>query len=60
MVFKETTTFRPGVHLSVLALSSRFDGPRKELEALLTQELSVLALSSRFDGRGTRAEIDHA
>ena len=37
--------------LSVLALSSRFDGPVAEIEAeLLKMPLSVLALSSRFDG----------
>ena len=37
--------------LSVLALSSRFDGPPSRLgRTLSSHELSVLALSSRFDG----------
>ena len=38
------------VRLSVLALSSRFDGPRRRAKARLLMCLSVLALSSRFDG----------
>ena len=37
--------------LSVLALSSRFDGPKRMLYELLILFLSVLALSSRFDGQ---------
>ena len=42
--------------LSVLALSSRFDGPLVEcIEQELLLPLSVLALSSRFDGQ-IRAE----
>ena len=36
--------------LSVLALSSRFDGPREKPAARHYHALSVLALSSRFDG----------
>ena len=42
--------------LSVLALSSRFDGPRAEaVSSRMGGELSVLALSSRFDGPITNA-----
>ena len=37
--------------LSVLALSSRFDGRIARLVVAAVCELSVLALSSRFDGR---------
>ena len=36
--------------LSVLALSSRFDGPTPRPERHNDRKLSVLALSSRFDG----------
>ena len=36
--------------LSVLALSSRFDGRVRFLRFTVNFELSVLALSSRFDG----------
>ena len=36
--------------LSVLALSSRFDGQTIRPCAICSQKLSVLALSSRFDG----------
>ena len=36
--------------LSVLALSSRFDGRKRKDNPTKKQELSVLALSSRFDG----------
>ena len=40
-----------GVPLSVLALSSRFDGPRVMFhQSTSSSILSVLALSSRFDG----------
>ena len=49
--------------LSVLALSSRFDGPRRTFIAPAVQRaLSVLALSSRFDGPKTtlKAEINTA
>ena len=40
-----------GEGLSVLALSSRFDGPAGVAMVWLDDQLSVLALSSRFDGR---------
>ena len=36
--------------LSVLALSSRFDGPTLYMRVDTNVTLSVLALSSRFDG----------
>ena len=37
--------------LSVLALSSRFDGPLPNPQSFISRSfLSVLALSSRFDG----------
>ena len=39
-----------GMLLSVLALSSRFDGPLVPFVVLVSAPLSVLALSSRFDG----------
>ena len=38
--------------LSVLALSSRFDGQNAERQCWPDPTLSVLALSSRFDGLG--------
>ena len=47
-------TIRPvavDVSLSVLALSSRFDGPGARDAGDARSDLSVLALSSRFDGR---------
>ena len=37
--------------VSVLALSSRFDGRLKEFGHRTESAVSVLALSSRFDGR---------
>ena len=37
--------------LSVLALSSRFDGPAAVADIVVDHALSVLALSSRFDGQ---------
>ena len=37
--------------VSVLALSSRFDGQRWHSKLLHLSHVSVLALSSRFDGR---------
>ena len=43
------------IHLSVLALSSRFDGRLAAWRHLRRLRLSVLALSSRFDGRRTSA-----
>ena len=42
--------------LSVLALSSRFDGPIFSIFYSVPEELSVLALSSRFDGLKTRPQ----
>ena len=39
------------MELSVLALSSRFDGPLPLANSLDAGRLSVLALSSRFDGQ---------
>ena len=39
-----------GIPLSVLALSSRFDGPAQFFVHVIPVGLSVLALSSRFDG----------
>ena len=39
------------VVLSVLALSSRFDGQTRHSKRRTSHSLSVLALSSRFDGR---------
>ena len=39
--------------LSVLALSSRFDGRRASAPPVVKAGLSVLALSSRFDGQWT-------
>ena len=46
-------TFPPVEHLtlSVLALSSRFDGQACWLVGSCSPVLSVLALSSRFDGQ---------
>ena len=41
-----------GMMLSVLALSSRFDGRRLTSCSGALKNLSVLALSSRFDGLG--------
>ena len=43
--------------LSVLALSSRFDGRRAETRPTPALRLSVLALSSRFDGRRNNTPI---
>ena len=42
---------RPCCSLSVLALSSRFDGLTTAWTGILAVFLSVLALSSRFDGQ---------
>ena len=42
----------PQSTLSVLALSSRFDGQFCNILSFPNSGLSVLALSSRFDGRG--------
>ena len=47
--------------LSVLALSSRFDGPiNKAVLPRQDIELSVLALSSRFDGLSRRARARYS
>ena len=43
--------------VSVLALSSRFDGRKWEGVELSRNNVSVLALSSRFDGLGILAEV---
>ena len=43
--------------LSVLALSSRFDGPPVLVWPAPYQQLSVLALSSRFDGQRIRSRV---
>ena len=43
--------------LSVLALSSRFDGPMSFVVLCVALILSVLALSSRFDGPVYRVMI---
>ena len=43
--------------VSVLALSSRFDGLVGKLEHLPRGQVSVLALSSRFDGLRQRVAL---
>ena len=43
--------------LSVLALSSRFDGPTTAEKPQSLHPLSVLALSSRFDGLAAAAAV---
>ena len=43
--------------LSVLALSSRFDGQRRHKVQPKWQRLSVLALSSRFDGLAAKGAV---
>ena len=57
MVTAATASCLPGHSLSVLALSSRFDGRRCCLIAR-ADALSVLALSSRFDGLDVYAPIE--
>ena len=42
-------------YVSVLALSSRFDGRHQRVRAGMGSSVSVLALSSRFDGRRCRS-----
>ena len=44
----------PSSAVSVLALSSRFDGQKRHRIHALNLKVSVLALSSRFDGRRTK------
>ena len=51
MVWSKDSTYIEPFGLSVLALSSRFDGHEDGLIQLFDKLLSVLALSSRFDGR---------
>ena len=53
MVFSKFCDLTCRQVVSVLALSSRFDGRQANLEYLYDQSVSVLALSSRFDGLGT-------
>ena len=50
MVRRINTPLRSRQRLSVLALSSRFDGPQPTQDRIGYERLSVLALSSRFDG----------
>ena len=50
MVSKPAAPVIGSLVLSVLALSSRFDGRANRLQRRCTPALSVLALSSRFDG----------
>ena len=50
MVISAVMNLPAVVALSVLALSSRFDGRNAICHLLLRVQLSVLALSSRFDG----------
>ena len=52
MVDHQWRRYGAGSVLSVLALSSRFDGHIKQARQRACPFLSVLALSSRFDGRG--------
>ena len=51
---------RHSMVLSVLALSSRFDGHLPSSQPLSTLALSVLALSSRFDGLLKRLAVQVA
>ena len=51
MVLRSWMTMTQTICLSVLALSSRFDGRIRYSSMLASVSLSVLALSSRFDGR---------
>ena len=50
MVLQPCAPLLPPTQLSVLALSSRFDGRRALDTSGASRVLSVLALSSRFDG----------
>ena len=50
MVFRLSLALTELSSLSVLALSSRFDGPQRLAMMWASGRLSVLALSSRFDG----------
>ena len=51
MVVMTASSFILSIRLSVLALSSRFDGLLTRPATVNRRGLSVLALSSRFDGR---------
>ena len=55
MVSAPLRAVSPSISLSVLALSSRFDGLAPVYGWPAPHMLSVLALSSRFDGRVTAA-----
>ena len=57
MVFALPTPDGISTALSVLALSSRFDGPVPSTTSAPSQALSVLALSSRFDGPSRDIQI---
>ena len=52
MVVSSRTVAIARLSLSVLALSSRFDGQLAAARRRNRRHLSVLALSSRFDGLG--------
>ena len=62
MVRAHRGTCAVGFSLSVLALSSRFDGRGLQVRIQSLPALSVLALSSRFDGQANLrrqiAEVD--
>ncbi len=51
MVAANNRVFESISPVSVLALSSRFDGPQQRSANHYIADVSVLALSSRFDGR---------
>ena len=53
MVKAQMQISRQRQRVSVLALSSRFDGPIRVRLLVRRLTVSVLALSSRFDGRYT-------
>ena len=57
MVVHANVGQRPTHALSVLALSSRFDGPACYTGTASCPTLSVLALSSRFDGRAYPSQM---
>ena len=57
MVIFSSSASMAATVLSVLALSSRFDGPRCADYVWNCVCLSVLALSSRFDGQSRRGKM---
>ena len=57
MVYSSPKEIIEDTSLSVLALSSRFDGPTALSRVTMDDILSVLALSSRFDGPGCDIQI---